>query len=269
MSYILDALKRSDRSRQVNTTHEMSYSHLHKDENHENLWLKVLVAALSLALLSVLAFVFFTNKYEQEAPYEVRVISTQAESSASEAQSNRQSIDNEKKILVEQAPAKITNSPEPLIEKSLNTIQSASNSVEREAQNSPRRSLSELVEPAKSLENSDSKLALESISPEVVPKIILSSEIEAQLPIEDLAISRATNFSSYDNYSEIRASQNLPELHLDILMYHPNTSQRKAFINMQAYEEGGQISEGAELLEIGEKGVLLRYQGKDFVLSTK
>ena len=50
-------------------------------------------------------------------------------------------------------------------------------------------------------------------------------------------------------------------------MYHPDSSQRKAFINMQAYRQGEQISEGAQLLEIGQKGVLLRYQGKDFVLS--
>lgn len=65
MSYILDALKKSDRSRQLNTTHEMSYSHLHSETSRRNQWLKIAAVLLVVVSLVVLTYLFFFNDNDE------------------------------------------------------------------------------------------------------------------------------------------------------------------------------------------------------------
>ena len=251
MSTIIDALKRSDRERQINTTHSMSYSHLNTEEDQSKAWIKYVLIALLVTVVCLIAIMLWFNRDKAETgPIQLRLNSTNpAEIQASENNAP-EVISPKTEIAKVETP--VVDTVAPIITKKSELIvkNSARSSIVKPVEGEPRSSLSDLV---------------------IIP-VAKNKRLEVvQSPAEQLQKEPSVqdaDFITYDNYFSIRSSQNLPELHLDILMYHPDSSQRKAFINMNAYREGEQISEGAELLEVGQKGVLLRYQGKDFVLST-
>lgn len=58
----------------------------------------------------------------------------------------------------------------------------------------------------------------------------------------------------------------LPELRLDIHVYSSAPGERFAFINSRKYTEGQSLTEGPLVEKITQEGVLLSYRGKRFVL---
>ena len=58
-------------------------------------------------------------------------------------------------------------------------------------------------------------------------------------------------------------------MHLDILAYHSNVENRRAFINMKPYYEGDQTAEGSTISEIRADGVVMTYQGREFILTAQ
>lgn len=260
MSTIIDALKRSDRERQINTTHTMSYSHLHSEDNPAKTWIKYALIALLITVVCIAAITLWFNK---DSVATSAISSVQNSSDAVKVQSIEEQapevIVPKTEISQVQAP-KVERPEKTVIQEPSRRVQnSALASIVKPVDETPRKPLSDLV--------------IDPVSNNTVPDIATVTEQTIEItqapaaPSLQEQVITMNDFMAYDNYSSIRASQSLPELHLDILMYHPDPSQRKAFINMQAYRQGEQISEGAQLLEIGQKGVLLRYQGKDFVLS--
>jgi general secretion pathway protein B len=67
--------------------------------------------------------------------------------------------------------------------------------------------------------------------------------------------------------TELRADGlNLPEMHLDIHVYSGTPDDRFVFINMNKYRERERTSEGPNVSEITPEGVVLDYQGRRFLL---
>jgi general secretion pathway protein B len=58
----------------------------------------------------------------------------------------------------------------------------------------------------------------------------------------------------------------LPELHLDVHVYATNPADRFVYINMRKYREGSQLQEGPTLERIRRDGVVLNSQGIRFLL---
>ncbi len=265
MSTIIDALKRSDRERQINTTHTVSYSHLHEEKSQSRAWVKNSLIILLILAACIFATMSWFNREQAEIGSINLNTNTATHVNAEEPHSSSLKIITpipDTQIVEEQKP---TLSIEQITSPKNNALASIVNSNEENKtkveMSDSRPSLSEIVitpPPVKTLVASTQALKKAEYDPKV-----------GVLQVSQELVSQYTDFLTYDNYASIRASKNLPELHLDILKYHPTASQRKAFINMQAYKEGEQISEGAELLKIGKKGVLLRYHGTDFVLRTQ
>jgi general secretion pathway protein B len=61
-------------------------------------------------------------------------------------------------------------------------------------------------------------------------------------------------------------SLQLAELHLDIHVYSDDPAGRFVFINMVKHREKSRIAEGPIVNEITRDGVILRYQGRNFLL---
>jgi general secretion pathway protein B len=61
-------------------------------------------------------------------------------------------------------------------------------------------------------------------------------------------------------------SLQLPELHLDIHVYSEDPAGRFVFINMAKHREQSRIAEGPIINEITPDGVILNYQGRNFLL---
>ncbi len=75
-----------------------------------------------------------------------------------------------------------------------------------------------------------------------------------------------------DNYANLpsigQISGNVPALRLDLLDYSDRPNERYALINMRRVHEGDVLPEGPRVLAITREGVALDYQGQDFMLRT-
>ena len=68
------------------------------------------------------------------------------------------------------------------------------------------------------------------------------------------------------NELNLTGSQALPEMHLDVHVYATKPADRFVYINMRKYHEGNTLQEGPVLERIRRDGVVLNYQGLRFLL---
>jgi general secretion pathway protein B len=68
------------------------------------------------------------------------------------------------------------------------------------------------------------------------------------------------------NQVNLTGAQALPELHLDVHVYATKAGDRFVYINMRKYHEGNSLPEGLVVEHIRRDGVVLNYQGLRFIL---
>jgi len=68
------------------------------------------------------------------------------------------------------------------------------------------------------------------------------------------------------NEISLSGAQALPELHLDVHVYGTKPAERFVYINMRKYHEGATLQEGPVIERIRRDGVVLNYHGLRFVL---
>jgi general secretion pathway protein B len=68
------------------------------------------------------------------------------------------------------------------------------------------------------------------------------------------------------NELNLSGSQSLPELHLDVHVYGTNPAERFVYINMRKYHEGTTLQEGPTVEHIRRDGVILNFHGLRFIL---
>jgi general secretion pathway protein B len=68
------------------------------------------------------------------------------------------------------------------------------------------------------------------------------------------------------NEINLTGSQALPELHLDVHVFATKPADRFVYINMRKYHEGNTLPEGPLVEHIRRDGVVLNYQGLRFIL---
>ena len=82
------------------------------------------------------------------------------------------------------------------------------------------------------------------------------------------AIARARRNGELPTRDEVLADgSQIPELRLDLHVYDANPANRFVFINMRKLKEGESLPEGARVDQITPKGAEMSYRGKRFVLS--
>ncbi len=85
---------------------------------------------------------------------------------------------------------------------------------------------------------------------------------------QELAPPRPASKAIIPTIDQLRldGSLQLAELHLDIHVYSEDPAGRFVFINMVKHREKSRIAEGPTVNEITPDGVILRYQGRNFLL---
>ncbi len=85
---------------------------------------------------------------------------------------------------------------------------------------------------------------------------------------QELAPPRPASKAIIPTIDQLRlnGSLQLAELHLDIHVYSEDPAGRFVFINMVKHREKSRIAEGPIVNEITPDGVILRYQGRNFLL---
>jgi general secretion pathway protein B len=76
--------------------------------------------------------------------------------------------------------------------------------------------------------------------------------------------SASSGNSGLRNYAELAGT--LPQLRLDLHVYANNPAERYAFINMRKVREGDVTPEGVRVSQITREGVVLDYRGTEFLL---
>lgn len=68
------------------------------------------------------------------------------------------------------------------------------------------------------------------------------------------------------NEMNLTGAQGLPDLHLDVHVFATRSAERFVFINMRKYHEGAVMQEGPTIERIRRDGVILDYHGVRFLL---
>ncbi len=68
------------------------------------------------------------------------------------------------------------------------------------------------------------------------------------------------------NEMTLTGAQALPELHLDVHVFATRPAERFVYVNMRKYHEGATLQEGPTIERIRRDGVILSYQGLRFLL---
>jgi general secretion pathway protein B len=68
------------------------------------------------------------------------------------------------------------------------------------------------------------------------------------------------------NEINLTGAQALPELHLDVHVYATKPAERFVYVNMRKYHEGAALQEGPTIERIRRDGVVLSHQGLRFIL---
>lgn len=251
MSFILEALKKSENERQRKIGPSLADVQM-RPRQSEKPWWAFAVGALLLLNLGVLLVVLIRDGDAQPA---------QAAQQQSPA--------------VQQAPAIATTPPAASRNTSIAATPPPARPIQRPAPatSPPMRSLADEANVDPSLEAlpaDQSHLAAAATVPQgppivrpiegpaVAPTVIRpgASQPPPAEPVEVLPTVR-----------DLAASgTNLPDLHLDIHVHSPNPAERFVFVNMRKYIEGQTLSEGPRIERITRDGVILNHQGLRFLL---
>jgi general secretion pathway protein B len=96
----------------------------------------------------------------------------------------------------------------------------------------------------------------------------LAPAVEPQHPAST-GVVRATD-SGFPTYQDAAAApgSNFPDLHLDLNAYSPQPDQSFVFLNMMKLHEGDSLPTGVRVEHIMRDGVILSFHGTKFVLQT-
>jgi general secretion pathway protein B len=251
MSFILDALKKSENERQRKVGPSLADVHVRPAQSNRPWW-AVAIAALLLINLGVL-IVALTRNHDSTPPAAVQSSSANAQTRAS------MPIDSAART---PAPAPQANVP---LQEHTPTTNAAVHPLAEEA-GVPSGELNEQNDaPSPSL-------AAAALPPEG-PPVVRSIEAPTVAPANTTAtFAGRTQDAKQSNEvlptaSDLVASgTQLPELHLDIHVNAANPADRFVYVNMHKYVEGQTMSEGPVVEHITPEGVVLNHHGLRFLL---
>ena len=242
MSFILDALKKSETDRQRQNRLESAYIPDSNQKPGNSRWLTVAVVLLAVNVL-VLTIVLLRPANEQPAqPVEQQI----PPSSAQPAESAPTPVEQEPSFreMVSEAKRVQQTAPQP--------AQSAPQTVQQ-----PPVTTSEPVastqQPAQTYE---------------APAETFEAPAETFQPPPPATAGTASEAAIYKTFNEARAEGliDIPDLRIDIHVYADSPTDRFVFINMNRYKERSTLSEGPVVTEIVPEGVVMEYGGTRFLL---
>ena len=239
MSFILDALKKSENERQRHVGPSLADVQIRRHQS-DRPWWAVAVAGLLVINLGVLLVVLL-GRNDDASP---AVSLPASEAPSARAQQSHQPAP---------APGASTRAP------GANTPSPAVRSLADEADGIDTGAIEG------SAFNPD--LAAASTVPEG-PPLVRSIDAPAVAPASrPMFESRAAENEMLPTHSDLTASGTaLPELHLDIHVHSGNPAERFVFVNMRKYVEGQALTEGPTVERITADGVVLNQRGLRFLL---
>lgn len=228
MSFILDALKKSENERQRTIGPSLADAPARAPQS-ERPWWAVAVAGLLVGNLAILLFVLLRNDKAPAAAMPAAAPVTTAAPS----------------------PVPYTRSPpasRPSIDPSVRSL------AEEAGVSAESYEDSDFVDDSGFDTQSPAATAARPIEPPAVAPLTARAPAESRGEVLPNASSLVASGTS------------LPDMRLDIHVYSNNPSERFVFINMRKYTEGQTITEGPTVERITPEGAVLNQQGLRFVL---
>lgn len=245
MSFILDALKKSENERQRQVGPSLADVQVSQRRNDKPWWVVAVAALLVLNLGVLLVVLMRDGDATADAPQAAGEGATANAPASADAQSGTQLP----------LPASASRMPRgnPPVDASTNP---AVHSLADEAGG---------YEPAVAPE-ADPHLSSAGNVPEG-PPLVRPIEAPAVAPASVHPAEAAQNQEVLPTPMDLAASgTTLPELHLDIHVYSAKPAERFVFVNMRKYTEGQALKEGPTLERITPDGAILNHQGLRFLL---
>jgi len=268
MSFILDALKRSENERQRTVGPSLADAPMRR-LRPERPWWAVAVAALLVVNLGVL-IVVLTRNHSTPQPVETAAATVNPPPQVAPA-------------LAPPVPAPpMQRATQPAVEPAEPVLPSPS--AMRPSTNPAVRSL---AEEAATSDASDPRMSAEMAAAAAVPAgppAVRPIQPPAVAPLPSAATFKsvaAANSGQNNNSSNVASrneevlptatdlaasGSNIPELKLDIHVFSANPAERFVFVNMRKYQEGQTLQEGPTVEKITTDGVILNQRGLRYVL---
>jgi general secretion pathway protein B len=252
MSFILDALKKSENERQRQVGPSLADVQVSRRRNEKPWWV-VAVAALLVVNLGVL-LVVLTRGDARPASQGAGQAAQQDAAAAQQPQRNSTSTNSTSNEAQQYGGTQIPAGDLPL---------------PAGQRTPPSPAVHSLADEADAHDYGAGVAAAAALVPEGPPMV---------RPIEAPWVAPATTRAAADpraaaeqemlpTFSDITASgTSLPELHLDIHVNSGNPAERFIFVNMRKYTEGQTLSEGPTVERITADGVILNHRGLRFLL---
>jgi general secretion pathway protein B len=237
MSFILDALKKSETDRQRQASPALFEVKVAAPRRKLPLW------AVGLAVLlgvNVLALAWVLLRKSDATP------TTQAATTAAKAAAD--------------APAAAGTSQPGMVTVQIPVGTASSVTV------GPNAPATDVLAPAGTAPLADEPL-LEGREPAVPPDYDARDYRPAMTPEQAGAIAAARRSGSLPSRDEVLAQGNqLPDLRLDLHVYDANPVNRFVFINMRKLKEGEALPDGVRVDQITPRGAELSYRGTRFTI---
>ena len=228
MSFILDALKKSEREREQ-LAQGLQPDVIYRRSHAQPVWM-IIVITLLVANMALVTVMWLRNDHQSSAP----MITVNNGTPAS--------------------PAAIATTP-------VNNNASASN------ESSDLRSLHDEASPTHDAQD-ETAAVLANAKPPDGPPLVRQINLDETGKSTSNINSNVTSSASIPTLDGLggNSALNLPPIHLDIHVFSINAAERFVFINMRKYTEGQQLKEGPTVEHITSDGAILRYQDHQFLL---
>ena len=268
MSFILDALRKSEHERQRQTGPALAEVPVAAPKPRSNVWA---TGAIALLLVNLVAIgVLLIRKASREPAATVPAAmpapaqAVPAETAPAPAQVT----------LTQTVPPGAAAAPPPMLQPAHSAgapAESARNSLEDEMSEGPPTLDAEVVAEA-------------STTPAGPPAVTRAPTGRGSVVYESLPASAAVGAPQYaappqtrtaSQYSgpklptadEVTAAGGVPALNLDLHVYSTKPAERMVFVNSHKYREGDTLQEGPVVQQITPDGAVLEFRGSRFLLS--
>jgi general secretion pathway protein B len=227
MSFILDALKKSENERQRQGGPALFEVKVAAPKPGLPLWA---VALAALLVVNIGVVIWLVLRKPAQAAVQTPAVVPQAAP-----------------VSAVPPPAALNQAPAASLE-----AQSAPAAVAGSAQPPPASAAAEDAEP---------------LNPEDYEPAVAPASVSASAPAAEPAHASRGTIEGLPTYDEVVAGGGVPEITLNMHVYAVKPLERFVFLNMQRLREGDSLSNGVRVEAITQDGVVLSHNGTKFVLA--
>jgi general secretion pathway protein B len=275
MSFILDALRKSEHERQRQTGPALAEVPVAAPKPRSNVWA---TGAIALLLVNLVAIgVLLIRKASREpAP----TVPTTVPAAAPEpAQVAPAAAAPAQVTMTQTVPSGVVASPPPMLQPARSTglpTDGAHNSLQDEMSEGPPTLDPQVLDPQMSADA--------SAPPPGPPAVTRAPAGRGSVVYESLPASATVGAQQYADppqarggsqsagsklptADEVTAAGGVPALNLDLHVYSTKPAERMVFVNSHKYREGDTLQEGPVVQQITPDGAILEFRGRKFLLS--